>query len=87
MTGAYFLSDFAPACCCAWCTFCLAAACIMLPMIPLEIDEVVAMGQHMVQVTRKGEKFSSVFWKGGEPAEMNKDERSPELTELYTNCW
>jgi len=68
----------------AWCTFCLAAACIMLPMIPLEIDEVVAMGQHMVQATRKGEKFWSVFWKGGEPAEMNKDERSPELMELST---
>lgn len=68
----------------AWCTFCLAAACIMLPMIPLEIDEVVAMGQHMVQATRKGEKFWSVFWKGGEPAEMNKDERSPELIELST---
>lgn len=66
----------------AWCTFCLAAACIMLPMIPLEIDEVVAMGQHMVQATRKGEKFWSVFWKGGKPAEMNKDERTPELMEL-----
>jgi len=68
----------------AWCTFCLAAACIMLPMIPLEIDEVVAMCQHMVQAMRKGEKFWPVFWKGGEPVEMNKDERSPELVELST---
>lgn len=66
----------------AWCTFCLVAACVMLPMIPLEIDEVVAMGQHMVQSTRKGEKFWSVFWKGGKPIEMNKDERSPEIMQL-----
>lgn len=68
----------------AWCTFCLAAACVMLPMIPLEIDEVVAMGQHMVQAKRKGEKFWDIFWKGGEPVEMNKDQRSPELMKLST---
>jgi hypothetical protein len=66
----------------AWCTFCLAAAAIMLPMIPLEVDEVVAMLQHTVQATRKGEKFWDVFWKGGSPAEMNKDERSPQLMQL-----
>jgi len=66
----------------AWCFFCLMAAGIMLPMIPLEIDEVVAMGQHMVQATRRGEKFWSVFWKGGKPVEYNKDERSPELMSL-----
>lgn len=65
-----------------WCTFCLLAACIMLPMIPLEVDEVVAMGQHIAQSTRKGEKFWSVFWKGGTPIEKNKDTRSPELIEL-----
>ena len=69
----------------AWCTFCLCAACIMLPMIPLEIDEVVAMCQHTFQATRKGEKFWDVFWKGGKPVEMNKDERSPELMELSNN--
>jgi hypothetical protein len=40
------------------------------------------MGQHMVQATRKGEKFWKVFWKGGNPVEMNKDERSPDITEL-----
>jgi len=69
----------------AWCTFCLTAACIMLPMLPLEVDEVIAMGQHMVQATRRGEKFWDVFWKGGKPVEMNKDERSPELMELSNN--
>lgn len=66
----------------AWCFFCLIAAGVMLPMIPLEIDEVIAMGQHMVQATRKGEKFWSVFWKGGSPVEKNKDERSPQLISL-----
>jgi hypothetical protein len=66
----------------AWCFFCLMAAGIMLPMIPLEVDEVVAMGQHMVQAKRRGEKFWQVFWKGGKPVEQNKDERSPELMSL-----
>jgi hypothetical protein len=68
----------------AWCFFCLMAASIMLPMIPLEMDEVIAMGQHMVQATRRGEKFWSVFWKGGTPEAQNKDERSPELMSLNT---
>ena len=66
----------------AWCTLCLLAAAIMLPMIPLEIDEVIAMGQHMVQRKRKGDSLWKVFWKGGEPVEHNQDERSPELMEL-----
>ncbi|HEX2934784.1 MAG TPA: vitamin K epoxide reductase family protein [Bacteroidales bacterium] len=66
----------------AWCTFCLLAAAIMLPMIPLEVDEVVAMGQHMKKAVKRGDKFWSVFWKGGKPFEMNKDERSPEIIEL-----
>lgn len=65
-----------------WCTFCLLAASIMLPMIPLEVDEVIAMGQHMRQAVKRGEKFWSVFWKGGMPVEMNKDERSPEIMEV-----
>lgn len=65
-----------------WCTFCLLAAAIMLPMIPLEIDEVIAMGQHMLQAKRRGESMWKVFWKGGTPEEHNKDERSPKLMEL-----
>lgn len=65
-----------------WCTFCLLAAAIMLPMIPLEFDEVIAMGQHMVQAKRRGDSMWEVFWKGGKPFEKNRDERSPELMEL-----
>jgi uncharacterized membrane protein len=66
-----------------WCTFCLAAAAIMLPMIPLEIDEVVAMGQHLVQARRKGTSLWEAFWKGG-PADEDAtpDERSPALVSL-----
>ncbi|MBF9252168.1 vitamin K epoxide reductase family protein [Pontibacter sp. 172403-2] len=66
----------------AWCTFCLITAVIMLPMIPIEMDEVIAMGQHMVQRKRKGDSLWKVFWKGGEPVEQNSDERSPEVMEF-----
>lgn len=65
-----------------WCTFCLLAAAIMLPMIPLEFDEVIAMGQHMVQAKKRGDNLWEVFWKGGKPFEKNKDERSAELMDL-----
>jgi hypothetical protein len=37
-----------------WCTMCLVAAGVMLPMIPLEADEVVAMGQHVRNSARRG---------------------------------
>ncbi len=65
-----------------WCTFCLLAAAIMLPMIPLEFDEVIAMGQHMVQAKRRGDNMWTVFWKGGEPFEKNNDTRTAPLSEL-----
>ena len=65
-----------------WCSFCILAAAIMLPMIPLEFDEVIAMGQHMVQAKRRGDNMWHVFWKGGEPFEKNEDERSPQLVDL-----
>lgn len=48
-----------------WCSFCLLAAAIMLPMIPLEVDEVIAMIQFMKRRIKKGESFWKVFWKGG----------------------
>lgn len=65
-----------------WCTFCLLAAAIMLPMIPLEVDEVIAMGQHMVQSKRRGDSLWTVFWKGGSSEGSQPDERSPELVML-----
>jgi hypothetical protein len=63
----------------AWCTPCLLAAAIMLPMLPLEGDEVVAMGQHLIAAKRRGERLWDVFWKGGSPGGATKDERSPDL--------
>lgn len=65
-----------------WCTFCLLAAAIMLPMISLAVDEVIAMMQHMIQAKKRGDNLWRVFWKGGEPFEQNQDERSPKLMEL-----
>lgn len=65
-----------------WCTFCLLAAAIMLPMIPLEADEVIAMGQHVRQSMRRGEGFWKVFWKGGSPGESREDDRTPALMKL-----
>lgn len=64
-----------------WCTFCLLAAAIMLPMIPLEADEVIAMVQHVRRTTKK-EGFWKVFWKGGDPGASEMDERTPELMTL-----
>jgi hypothetical protein len=65
-----------------WCTLCLLAAAIMLPMIPLEVDEVIAMGQHMVQSKRRGERLWNVFWQGGSAEGSTEDKRSPELVTL-----
>ncbi|CAL66154.1 conserved hypothetical protein, membrane [Christiangramia forsetii KT0803] len=65
-----------------WCTFCLLAAAIMLPMIPLELDEVIAMGQHMVQAKKRGDNMWEVFWKGGKAFEKNTDDRTTELMEF-----
>ncbi|HEV7346898.1 vitamin K epoxide reductase family protein [Telluribacter sp.] len=58
----------------AWCTFCLLAAAIMLPMLPLEVDEVIAMGQFMKKKLQKGEKFWKIFWKGGTVESDEQDE-------------
>ncbi|MDX5482016.1 MAG: vitamin K epoxide reductase, partial [Hymenobacteraceae bacterium] len=63
----------------AWCTFCLLAAAIMLPMIPLEADEVIAMIQFVKKKMQQGEKFWKLFWKGGTIEGGEKEEHAPEL--------
>lgn len=68
-----------------WCTLCLAAAAIMLPMIPLEIDEVVAMVQHVRDARRRGDRGGSVwkvFWLGGTAEGSTPDDRTPPLEDL-----
>lgn len=48
-----------------WCTLCLIAALAMLIMIPYSLDELVAMGQFMVDAKRRGKPFWRTFWMGG----------------------
>ncbi|MFW5968503.1 MAG: vitamin K epoxide reductase family protein [Persicimonas sp.] len=66
-----------------WCTFCLLAAAIMLPMIPLEVDEVIAMAQHVKRRVKAGEPFWRVFWKGGDAKEAGQEDRAPKLDDFH----
>ncbi|QEG40890.1 vitamin K epoxide reductase family protein [Roseimaritima ulvae] len=69
----------------AWCTLCLLAALIMLPMIPLEVDEVIAMIQHVRQAKKRGDREGSlwsIFWKGGQADGCTPDDRSPAMVEF-----
>lgn len=68
-----------------WCSFCLLAALIMLPMIPLEFDEVIAMVQFMKRKVKSGEGFWKVFWKGGSEEEDKSPVKHPEkMPKLYS---
>jgi nucleoside-diphosphate-sugar epimerase/uncharacterized membrane protein len=49
----------------AWCTPCLVAAIAMLMMITLTLDEVVAMGQFLLQARWEGQPLWRTFWLGG----------------------
>jgi uncharacterized membrane protein len=53
-----------------WCTPCLIAAAAMVIMIALTLDEVVAMGQFLVQVRRGGQPLWRTFWLGGTLPQM-----------------
>ena len=69
----------------AWCTLCLLAGLVMLPMVTLTFDEVVAMGQHVRQAARRGDRGGSlwkVFWLGGQAEGSTPDERSPDMMDL-----
>lgn len=73
-----------------WCTMCLLAALIMLPMIPLEVDEVVAMFQHVRQAKQRGDRGGSlwaIFWKGGTAENCTPDKRSPALIDMPAKPW
>ena len=59
----------------SWCTPCLVAALAMLIMIPLTLDEVVAMGQFLFQAHGEGQPMWSTFWMGG--TLKNSPEASP----------
>lgn len=49
----------------AWCGPCLVAAAAMLVMIPLTLDEVVAMLQYLARARREGRSTWRTFWRGG----------------------
>jgi hypothetical protein len=61
-----------------WCTVCLATAVAMLVMIPLTLDEVVAMLQFLVRRVREGAGFWQVFFFGDTVEGGAADDRSPD---------
>jgi hypothetical protein len=76
----------------AWCTLCLAAAAVMLVMIPFTIDEVVAMGQFMAERVRAGKPFWWTFFvgdttEGGEPDRRTPWYGSPLVNQLHASAW
>ena len=70
----------------AWCTLCLVTAVAMLIMIPLALDEVIAMGQFMMQARREKKPLWSIFWMGGS-IEGEQDERTVPFTASLRDQW
>lgn len=60
-----------------YCTLCLIAALAMLVMIPLTLDEVVAMGQYMLRSIRLGRPFWRTFFRGGPEPSGGADKSDP----------
>lgn len=60
-----------------WCTLCLITALAMLIMIPLTLDEVVAMAQFVWQRYRNGHGFWRTFFFGDTIEGGGEDTRSP----------
>ena len=51
-----------------WCTLCLVTAVAMVVMIPYSLDELIAMGQFLIDVHRRDRSFRTLwhnFWHGG----------------------
>ncbi|MGQ0538987.1 MAG: SPW repeat domain-containing protein, partial [Gemmatimonadaceae bacterium] len=79
-TVSIFLVIMQPVAVGAWCTLCLVTALAMLIMIPLTLDEVVAMLQFLAQSRREGKSLWHTFWMGGTVGGGNKDQRTPPFT-------
>lgn len=76
----------------AWCTLCLAAATVMLVMIPFTVDEVVAMGQFMAERVRAGKPFWWTFFvgdttEGGEPDRRTATYGAPLVSQIPAAAW
>lgn len=65
-----------------WCALCLLAAAIMLPMIPLEVDEVIAMVQFLRQARGEGKGLWRTFWKGDIVAGLTPETGQPDIATL-----
>ena len=68
----------------AWCSVCLLTAAAMVVMIPLTLDEVVAMIQFMNKRMKAGKHFWKTFWMGDTIEGGNDDTRTPRFTESIT---
>lgn len=66
----------------AWCSLCLFTAAAMLLMIPLSLDEVVAMIQFVAQKKREGHSAWRVFWLGG-----NLPDDTPTWQPVRADSW
>ena len=67
-----------------YCTLCLTAASSMLIMIPLTLDEVVAMGQYMLRSVRAGRPFWRTFFQGGPEPSGEADQSDPGFSAAFT---
>jgi hypothetical protein len=74
-----------------YCTLCLIQAFAMLVMIPLALDEVIAMGQYMGRSLKAGEPFLRTFLRGGPDPAARADERpgfeAPLKTQVAAATW
>lgn len=59
-----------------WCTLCLAAAAVMLVMIPLMLDELFATVQFMILARREGKPLWRTFWVGDTVQGGGPDQRT-----------
>ncbi len=64
-----------------WCSICLLTAIAMVIMLPLTLDEVVAMIQFMKKRVKAGKPFWRTFWMGDTIEGGSKDERTPRFTD------
>lgn len=73
----------------AWCTLCLATAVAMLLMVPLALDEVVAMIQFLNQSRKEGKSVWYAFWHGGTlpgATDRPREDRKPSW-QIPAMCW
>ncbi|HUE44741.1 MAG TPA: vitamin K epoxide reductase family protein [Aestuariivirgaceae bacterium] len=74
-----------------YCTACLIQAFAMLVMIPLALDEVIAMGQYVLRSRKAGEPFLRIFLRGGPDPAARPDDRpgfeAPLKTQVSAATW